>query len=67
MFEIYLLRGDCSVAARELMKRDPTRLDEASVEDCARLDDALAKTYRTLQSTIREIQAARALRRLRRI
>lgn len=61
LFEIYLLRGDCSAAAREYTKQG--RLDERALEDCARLDDSLAKTYRTLQSTIRSIQASRARRR----
>lgn len=61
MFEIYLLRGDCSAAAKALTSRG--RVDERALEDCARLDDTLAKTYRALQSTIRSIQASRARRR----
>ena len=65
MFEVYLLRGDCSIAVRELMKRN--RVDEAAVEECARLDDTLARTYRTLQFTIRSIQAQRAMRDRRRM
>jgi hypothetical protein len=64
MFEIYLLRGDCSVAAKALMARK--RVDENAVEDCARLDDTLAKTYRALQATLKGIQASRRNRSYRR-
>jgi hypothetical protein len=63
MFEIYLLRGDCSAAAQALIQNGQRH--EAAVEDCARLDDALAKTYRSLQRTIRSIQASRARRKHR--
>lgn len=61
MFEIYLLRGDCSAAAQALMH--VTRPDEAALEDCARLDDTLAKAYRSLQQTVRTIQASRRRRK----
>jgi hypothetical protein len=61
MFEIYLLRGDCSLAAKTEMAR--TRPDEAVLEDCARLDDTLAKAYRSLQQTVRSIQTSRRRRK----
>ena len=63
LFQIYVLRGECSTAARELLRRGES--GERGVEDCARLDDALAKSYRTLQTTIRAIQASRSRRRNR--
>ncbi len=63
MFEIYLLRGDCSGAAQAIMSRG--KADAAALEDCAKLDDTLAHAYRTLQNTVRKIQAARAMRSTR--
>ena len=59
MFEIYMLRGDCSAAARTLGTRAG---NEAAIEDCAKLDDALARSYRALQHTLRSIQESRARR-----
>jgi len=59
MFEIYLLRGDCSVAAKALCQRGG---HEQAIEDCARLDDTLAKAYGSLQRTLRDIQESRARR-----
>jgi len=61
MFEIYLLRGDCSAAARAMMEHP--RPDEAALEDCAHLDETLAKAYRSLQQTVRAIQASRRRRK----
>jgi hypothetical protein len=60
MFEIYLMRGDCSVAANALVLEGKT--DDGELEDCARLDDTLARNYRSLQHTVRLIQASRARR-----
>ncbi len=61
MFEIYLMRGDCSAAANAVMAQG--KPDEATLEDCAHLDDTLAKAYRSLQQTVRAIQAARRRRK----
>lgn len=63
MFRIYVIRGECSAAARVILKRKNT--DAAGVEECARLDDALAKVYRTLQGTVRAIQRSRGKKRRR--
>ncbi len=60
LFEIYLLRGDCSAAAQSMLNQ--RKVDEAGVEDCARLDDTLSRSYKALQRTIRGIQRARARR-----
>ncbi len=61
MFEIYLLRGSCSTAAKALATRG--KAHEAALEDCARLDDTLGKAYRSLQQTVRAIQASRSRRK----
>jgi hypothetical protein len=61
MFQIYLLRGDCSQAARSAMNN--AKCDEDALEDCARLDDALAKAFKSIQNSVRTIQKSRASRR----
>ncbi len=58
LFKIYLLRGDCSRTARRLVETRPG--DDMSLEECARLDDSLARAFRLLQSTLTRIQKARA-------
>ena len=63
MFGLYLIRGDCSYAAKALMAQK--RLDELALEDCALLDDSLAKSFKLLQSTVRRIQARRGQRKRR--
>ncbi len=60
MFEIYLMRGDCSILAKSLMARN--RLDELSLEECARLDDTLATAFKSLQATLKSIQDERRSR-----
>ena len=57
LFKIYLLRGECSRAARLLVEQSPG--DARSLEDCARLDDTLARAFRLLQSTLSQIQRSR--------
>ncbi len=63
LFQVHLLRGNCSAAAKALMDR--RRLDERALDDCARLDDTLANIYRALAATVRTIQHSRAKRRRR--
>ena len=53
-FEMYLLRGDCCQAAQALARKNP--LDYAALEDCARLDDSLARTFRILEATLSRLQ-----------
>jgi hypothetical protein len=60
LFEIFLMRGDCCEAAKAIMNK--AEVDETALEECARLDDSLARTYRTLQQTVKSIQLARAQR-----
>ncbi len=59
-FEMCHMRDECSHAAQALMRRCP--VDEAALEDCARLDDALAQAHEILQRALRRIQLARARR-----
>jgi hypothetical protein len=62
-FEIHLLRGECSQAARELMRQRP--VDEHALEECARLDDALAKAHVLMQAAVARIKGVRSKRRPR--
>ena len=60
-FQIEALRDVCCVAAEVLTSRKT--LDEEELEDCARLDDALAAAHRILKVTVAEITLARLHRR----
>jgi hypothetical protein len=62
-FEIDNLRAGCSKSAKVIMNRK--KLDEAELEECARLDDALAAAHRVLKSTVRNIMLSRIHRRNR--
>ena len=62
-FEMHLLRGECSQAARDLITQRP--LDEHALEECARLDDALAKAHLLVQTAIARIKGVRSKRRPR--
>ncbi len=59
VLELGLVRDECVNAARAVMARKP--LDEKLLEDCARLDDAVALAHRILQSNLKALQHARAL------
>lgn len=63
-FEIDTLRAGCSKAAEALMNKKP--LDEVELEDCARLDDALAEAQLVLKRAVRNIMLCRINRRSRR-
>ncbi len=60
MFRIHMMRGDCCVAAQALLDKKPA--DYLSLDDYARLEESLAKAYRTLQNTLRSIQRSRGRR-----
>ncbi len=62
-FEMDAIRAGCCVAAGGLMNEQP--LSEAELEECARLDDALAKAQRLLKCTVRSIMMSRLQRRSR--
>jgi hypothetical protein len=55
------LRVECCHAAEQMMKAK--RVDLAELEECARLDDALAEAHRTLKTAINRIAIARIKRR----
>ena len=60
-FQIEAMRFECCQAAALLMRQK--RLDEAELEECARLDDALAEAHRVLKSTVTRITLSRIRRR----
>jgi len=60
-FQINVLRDECCVAAEKLL-REKT-LNEAELEECARLDDALAEAQRVLKSAVSRIAYSRLVRR----
>lgn len=59
-FEIDSARAGCSKVAEKLLRRDP--VDEAELEECIRLDDALARAHRLLKTTVRGIMMSRLKR-----
>jgi len=62
-FELDAMRATCSQAAQMLMTQQP--LDDAELEECARLGDGLAKANRILRATVRNIMLTRLHRRSR--
>jgi hypothetical protein len=61
--ELDAARAACSRAASKLLKQRV--VDEGELEECARLDDALAQAHRLLKSTVRSIMLSRLQRRTR--
>ena len=61
--EMHLLRGECSQVARNLVSQ--RSLDENALEECARLDDALARAHAHVQAAIARIKRVRSKRRPR--
>jgi hypothetical protein len=62
-YEIDAMRASCSKAAQILTSKK--EIDEAELEECARLDDALAEAHRLLKATVRNVMLARLNRRSR--
>jgi hypothetical protein len=60
-FELDLLRAGCSRAAQIVVNRKS--LDETELEECARLDDALAHAQQLLKATVRRIMLSRIRRK----
>jgi len=58
--EMHLLCSESSDAARRLMLRQP--LDEATLEEWALMDDALAKAKGLLDSAVKRIKGSRKKR-----
>ena len=59
-FEIDATRAACSKLAQTLLSQE--FFNEAEVEECARLDDALARAHRLLKATVRGIMLSRLKR-----
>jgi hypothetical protein len=60
-FQINSLRDECCVAAEKMLREKP--LNEAELDECARLDDALAEAQRLLKSVVARIAFSRLKRR----
>ena len=59
-FEIDATRAGCCRVAKLLLSRE--RVNHAELEDCARLDEALARAHRLLKATVRSIMLSRLKR-----
>ena len=62
-FQINLLREECCKAADKLVQEKT--IDEHELEECARLDDALAEAQQVLKSAVARIAYSRLKRRSR--
>ena len=60
-FQIEAMRAECCKAADILANQQP--LDDAELDECARLDDALAQAQKILKSTVAQIMISRLRRR----
>ena len=60
-FELHAMRGECSVFATHLLREKP--LDEVELDECVRLDEALARAHRVLQHTVEAIKTGRRRRK----
>ncbi|HYG35555.1 MAG TPA: hypothetical protein VEC99_12260 [Clostridia bacterium] len=62
-YEIDAMRAACSKEAAALVRKSP--INEAELEECAILDEALAKAHRLLKATVRDVMLSRLSRRSR--
>jgi hypothetical protein len=62
-FEIDEVRAECSKAASILLEKP--ELDEVEFDECARLDDALARAHGILKAVVRNILLSRINRKSR--
>lgn len=60
-FQLEALRAECCAAAHLLANESP--VNEAELDECARLDDALAEAQRILKSTVAGVMISRLRRR----
>lgn len=60
-FQLEALRAECCAAAKILTGETP--LNEAELEECARIDDAIAKAQYILKSTVASVMISRLRRR----
>ena len=59
-FDIDATRAGCSKVAQQLLRQEP--VNDAELEECIRLDDALAQAHRLLKATVRGIMMSRLKR-----
>jgi len=59
--QINSLRAECCEAAEKMLRQK--NFDAAELEECARLDDALAEAQRVLKSAVARIACSRLARR----
>ncbi len=62
-YELDTLRAGCSKAAGVLLRKSAP--DEDELEDCAQLDDALARAQRVLKAAVRKVMLSRLSRHSR--
>ena len=62
-FEIDAMRSECCKAAQLLLSKN--KLDEVEFEECARLDEALARAQGILKAAVKNIMLSRIHRRSR--
>ena len=62
-FELDALRADCCRSAQAIVNRK--KFEEAELDECARLDEALAQAHRQLKAAVRDIMLSRLRRRSR--
>jgi hypothetical protein len=59
-YELDALRAACSRSAAVLVNRET--IDDAELEECAQLDDAISHAQRVLKSAVRNVMLARLTR-----
>ena len=60
-FQMNSLRDECCEAAEKMLQQKP--VNEAELEECARLDDALAAAQQVLKAAVGRIAFSRLMRR----
>ena len=59
-YQLDATRAACSKVARRLLSREP--VNEQELEECARLDEVLARVHKLLRTTVRSIMLSRLKR-----
>jgi hypothetical protein len=59
-FDIDATRAGCSKVAQQLLQQEP--VNDAELQECIRLDEALAQAHRLLKATVRGIMMSRLKR-----
>ena len=59
-YELDSLRSACSRAAAVLVNKEA--IDDAELEECAQLDDAISHAQRVLKAAVRNVMLARLTR-----